>query len=94
MAVLPSFAHRFRHHRSFTLNTHARLRLAAALAVIGFAVPVFAQENNEPPQGFKALFNGKDLSGWYGMPHFDPRTTPARTTRNSTPTGAWKTATW
>jgi hypothetical protein len=75
MAVLPSFAHRFRHHRSFTLNTHARLRLAAALAVIGFAVPVFAQENNEPPQGFKALFNGKDLSGWYGMPHFDPRTT-------------------
>jgi hypothetical protein len=25
-----------------------------------------------PPEGFKALFNGKDLSGWHGMPHFDP----------------------
>jgi hypothetical protein len=26
----------------------------------------------EPPKGFKALFNGKDLAGWHGMPHFDP----------------------
>jgi hypothetical protein len=26
----------------------------------------------QPPQGFTALFNGKDLSGWHGMPHFDP----------------------
>src|SRR5580704_15685532 len=26
----------------------------------------------EPPKGFTALFNGKDLSGWHGMPHFDP----------------------
>src|SRR5438874_10182411 len=26
----------------------------------------------QPPDGFKALFNGKDLSGWHGMPHFDP----------------------
>jgi Domain of Unknown Function (DUF1080) len=25
-----------------------------------------------PPKGFKALFNGKDLTGWHGMPHFDP----------------------
>jgi len=24
------------------------------------------------PKGFTALFNGKDLSGWHGMPHFDP----------------------
>ena len=24
------------------------------------------------PRGFTALFNGKDLSGWHGMPHFDP----------------------
>src|SRR2546421_7075798 len=27
----------------------------------------------KPPSGFTALFNGKDLSGWHGMPHFDPR---------------------
>jgi hypothetical protein len=28
---------------------------------------------SDPPRGFVALFNGKDLSGWHGMPHFDPR---------------------
>ena len=27
----------------------------------------------DPPEGFRALFNGTDLSGWHGMPHFDPR---------------------
>ena len=27
----------------------------------------------DPPAGFTALFNGKDLSGWHGMGHFDPR---------------------
>ena len=26
----------------------------------------------EPPAGFKAIFNGRDLIGWHGMPHFDP----------------------
>src|SRR5438105_3012248 len=26
----------------------------------------------QPPRGFTALFNGKDLSGWHGMPHFSP----------------------
>ena len=26
-----------------------------------------------PPAGFKALFNGKDLTGWHGCPHLDPR---------------------
>ena len=25
-----------------------------------------------PPEGFRPLFNGKDLSGWHGMPHFNP----------------------
>ena len=30
-------------------------------------------EGAEPPRGFVALFNGKDLTGWHGMPHFDPR---------------------
>jgi nicotinamidase-related amidase len=24
------------------------------------------------PSGFTPLFNGKDLTGWHGMPHFDP----------------------
>ena len=26
----------------------------------------------QPPNGFVALFNGKDLAGWHGRPHFDP----------------------
>jgi hypothetical protein len=32
-----------------------------------------AQENNQPPDGFEALFNGSDLTGWHGMEHADPR---------------------
>ena len=28
---------------------------------------------NEPPEGFAALFNGKDLVGWHGMSTTDPR---------------------
>jgi hypothetical protein len=27
----------------------------------------------DPPVGFRAIFNGQDLTGWHGMPHFDPR---------------------
>ena len=51
-------------------------RLAAlAFAVVGcsFIAPAAAQEQNKPPEGFVALFNGTDLSGWYGLGHFDPR---------------------
>ncbi len=29
------------------------------------------------PDGFRALFNGEDLAGWHGMPHFDPQTLAA-----------------
>jgi hypothetical protein len=25
-----------------------------------------------PPEGFRELFNGKDLTGWHGTPHFSP----------------------
>src|SRR5271157_5374513 len=34
---------------------------------------------DEPPEGFRKLFNGKDLSGWHGMPHFDPYVLAAMT---------------
>lgn len=27
----------------------------------------------EVPEGFTPIFNGKDLTGWHGKPHFDPR---------------------
>ena len=29
-------------------------------------------ERPQPPRGFTALFNGKDLTDWHGMPHYDP----------------------
>lgn len=41
---------------------------AAALAAVFSANATAA-----PPEGFRAIFNGKDLTGWHGMPHFDPR---------------------
>lgn len=47
------------------------LSMGAALWLCGCVS--MAQEDNQPPQGFEALFNGTDLSGWHGMGHFDPR---------------------
>jgi len=34
------------------------------------------------PAGFQAVFNGKDLTGWHGMPHFDPRDLAKMTPEN------------
>ena len=47
-------------------------------AVLLFAFAYFpaqglCAENNVPPPGFTALFNGKDLAGWVGGSTFDPR---------------------
>ena len=47
----------------------SRLSLAAAACFL--LLPAISQA--EPPEGFEAIFNGKDLTGWHGMPHFDPR---------------------
>ena len=41
------------------------------LVILAAAVPAGAADP-QPPKGFTALFNGKDLTGWHGMPHFDP----------------------
>lgn len=50
-------------HRSFVL-----------LVVSLIALPALsAAELNVPPQGFVALFNGKDLTGWRGASTEDPR---------------------
>jgi hypothetical protein len=41
------------------------LRLALLAVAAAVAVPARA-EDNKPPEGFKPLFNGKDLTGWKG----------------------------
>ena len=33
----------------------------------GWISPVHAEDLNQPPDGFVALFNGKDLTGWKGL---------------------------
>ncbi len=43
----------------------------AFLALLAFAAAGRAAEP-QPPKGFVPLFNGTDLAGWHGMPHFDP----------------------
>lgn len=49
--------------------------LTLGLALVAFHVGLLAAQDGlrQPPEGFKALFNGKDLDGWHGRPHLDPR---------------------
>ena len=45
-----------------------------ALIACGFlTLAGTAQENNQPPEGFTALFNGENLDGWRGLRGIDPR---------------------
>lgn len=49
---------------------------AACFAPVGillWCAVVVAQEDNTPPKGFEAVFNGRDLSGWHGEETMDPR---------------------
>lgn len=60
--------------KAFSLYTY---RFTAALAaLLMFTTGAGAEETaqqNVPPAGFVALFNGKDLSNWIGLGHYDPR---------------------
>ena len=49
------------------------LWIAVAAVAIVLVWGVSAQAEVKAPEGFTALFNGKDLTGWGGMGHFDPR---------------------
>ena len=49
----------------------SKLCLAALLAV-GLA-GIAQAADNQPPEGFTALFNAKDLNGWHGYDTKDPR---------------------
>lgn len=52
-------------------STWLRRGPVAAAMVMFAAAPIMAQQN-KAPAGFTALFNGKDLSGWYGWGTQDP----------------------
>lgn len=45
-------------------------RTILALALAAFCQPVFAQSSSESADGYRSLFNGKDLSGWNGDPAY------------------------
>lgn len=51
------------------------LTLVLTLALVAglFAPPSLAQDNNQPPEGFLALFDGKTLDGWGGGETKDPQ---------------------
>jgi hypothetical protein len=55
----------------------------ASILIVAFiqAVSTAAQNEklNEPPAGFTALFNGRDLAGWYGMASVSPADIAAMT---------------
>lgn len=46
--------------------------LALLAGLLAFAAPGWATEPAAPPAGFVPLFNGTDLSGWYGWGTRDP----------------------
>ncbi len=56
-----------------TAASPSRLTLSLLALTLLLTAPAGARASAPPPpKGFTALFNGKDLTGWHGMPHFDP----------------------
>ena len=51
--------------------TMKRCVFSSIVLLVGLTAPAMA-EHNVPPSGFTALFNGQDLSGWYGWGTQDP----------------------
>lgn len=43
------------------------------LLVFSASISVAQAADNNPPPGYRALFNGKDLAGWHGVSTEDPR---------------------
>jgi len=56
------------------MNLIKNIRLALTVCLFVTAACVSGADGiNNPPEGFTALFNGKDLSGWWGASTEDPR---------------------
>ena len=47
--------------------------LTSILALLLVTGALAAAEHNSPPKGFTALFDGKDLAGWWGLGTEDPK---------------------
>ena len=47
--------------------------LSAVCVSVAVAATSCQLPAQDVPEGFRPLFNGQDLTGWHGMPHFDPR---------------------
>src|SRR5215831_15079770 len=71
-----------RHRHPRHPHKETRMKRAFALfAVFGLAAALAAgaddkkpdKKDNTPPEGFTALFNGKDLTGWHGAIRIDQR---------------------
>lgn len=58
--------------RKRTLKTRTFIILAVITSLFVQGLSADAAELNVPPKGFKALFNGKNLSGWYGWSTKNP----------------------
>src|SRR5262249_32815285 len=46
--------------------------LSAIVAAVLANIAIADTGIKDPPKGFTALFNGKNLDGWHGMPDFNP----------------------
>ena len=53
------------------ITNRAPFLLLSLSLLLASATSLLAQENNKAPEGYTAIFNGEDLSGWYGM-NFSP----------------------
>src|SRR5678815_2705469 len=49
------------------------MKIVVLLLVSSITLAITSRANPQPPAGFTAIFNGKDLSGWRGGNTFDHR---------------------
>lgn len=55
------------------MQTNRWVLWAGAVVLVGFGMGPGRAQTVQPPPGFVALFNGKDLTGWWGAGTEDPR---------------------
>jgi len=66
-------------------------RVPLPIFLCAFTLLLATPADADPPKGFASLFNGKDLTGWYGVPHFDPRKLAAMpAAERSAQLGKWR----